>query len=305
MTVLAVGPSGAGKSLKTNLLASEILGSANPYAVGGTHRHIPEIRQALAAARMSENGTGIGSGVRRSESGERIRFRRRRGHPDLLHPRPRADVARHPRDAHRADRPRRDRCRDPRRLGGRLRRRDLRAAAARRASSRAPPTCWARTPPSSAWRSIAPRIGSSWSPPSTTWSRARPVRPIQSMNIALGLPEGTRAHRERSRPVSVTAAPGFRGGRRRRRAQVERQARRRRRRQPRPAQGRRGRLHAQPREGQPDHLVAAGRPGRRRRGDRAQLRRSELLHRLLRLPDDAPDRREGRRAARRRARATC
>ena len=49
--VLAVGPSGAGKSLKTNLLASEILGSANPYAVGGTHRHIPEIRQALAAAR--------------------------------------------------------------------------------------------------------------------------------------------------------------------------------------------------------------------------------------------------------------
>jgi N-acetyl-gamma-glutamyl-phosphate reductase len=50
VTVLAVGPSGAGKSLKTNLLASEILGSANPYAVGGTHRHIPEIRQALAGA---------------------------------------------------------------------------------------------------------------------------------------------------------------------------------------------------------------------------------------------------------------
>ncbi|MBN9214089.1 MAG: N-acetyl-gamma-glutamyl-phosphate reductase [Microbacterium sp. SCN 70-200] len=50
VSVLAVGPSGAGKSLKTNLLASEILGSANPYAVGGTHRHIPEIAQALAAA---------------------------------------------------------------------------------------------------------------------------------------------------------------------------------------------------------------------------------------------------------------
>lgn len=49
VSVLAVGPSGAGKSLKTNLLASEILGSVNPYAVGGTHRHIPEIRQALAA----------------------------------------------------------------------------------------------------------------------------------------------------------------------------------------------------------------------------------------------------------------
>lgn len=51
VSVLAVGPSGAGKSLKSTLLASEILGSANPYAVGGTHRHIPEIRQALAAAR--------------------------------------------------------------------------------------------------------------------------------------------------------------------------------------------------------------------------------------------------------------
>lgn len=47
VSVLAVGPSGAGKSLKPHLLASEILGSANPYAVGGTHRHIPEIQQAL------------------------------------------------------------------------------------------------------------------------------------------------------------------------------------------------------------------------------------------------------------------
>lgn len=47
VSVLAVGPSGAGKSLKAHLLASEILGSANPYAVGGVHRHIPEIQQAL------------------------------------------------------------------------------------------------------------------------------------------------------------------------------------------------------------------------------------------------------------------
>ncbi|WP_314502699.1 Asd/ArgC dimerization domain-containing protein [uncultured Microbacterium sp.] len=60
VSVLAVGPSGAGKSLKTNLLASEILGSANPYAVGGTHRHIPEIRQALAAARGSESSGEVG-----------------------------------------------------------------------------------------------------------------------------------------------------------------------------------------------------------------------------------------------------
>jgi len=59
VSVLAVGPSGAGKSAKTNLLASEILGTANPYAVGGTHRHIPEIRQALAAAGASADGIRI------------------------------------------------------------------------------------------------------------------------------------------------------------------------------------------------------------------------------------------------------
>ncbi|WOF21990.1 N-acetyl-gamma-glutamyl-phosphate reductase [Microbacterium betulae] len=50
VTVLAVGPSGAGKSLKTHLLGAELLGTANPYAVGGTHRHIPEIVQALRGA---------------------------------------------------------------------------------------------------------------------------------------------------------------------------------------------------------------------------------------------------------------
>jgi N-acetyl-gamma-glutamyl-phosphate reductase len=54
VSVLAVGPSGAGKSLKLQNLASEILGSANPYAVGGTHRHIPEILQALRGAGAAE-----------------------------------------------------------------------------------------------------------------------------------------------------------------------------------------------------------------------------------------------------------
>jgi N-acetyl-gamma-glutamyl-phosphate reductase len=50
VAVLAVGTSGAGKSLKPHLLASEIHGSAMPYAVGGTHRHTPEIVQNLTAA---------------------------------------------------------------------------------------------------------------------------------------------------------------------------------------------------------------------------------------------------------------
>jgi len=50
VSVLAVGPSGAGKSLRTDLLASELLGSAHAYGVGGVHRHNPEIRQNLMAA---------------------------------------------------------------------------------------------------------------------------------------------------------------------------------------------------------------------------------------------------------------
>lgn len=50
VSVLAVGPSGAGKAAKTHLLGAELMGTANPYAVGGSHRHIPEIRQALRGA---------------------------------------------------------------------------------------------------------------------------------------------------------------------------------------------------------------------------------------------------------------
>lgn len=53
VSVLAVGPSGAGKAAKTHLLGAELMGSANPYAVGGSHRHIPEIRQALRGAGAS------------------------------------------------------------------------------------------------------------------------------------------------------------------------------------------------------------------------------------------------------------
>lgn len=53
---LAVGTSGAGKKATTHLLASERLGSALPYGVGGTHRHIPEIVQNLSRAA----GTAVG-----------------------------------------------------------------------------------------------------------------------------------------------------------------------------------------------------------------------------------------------------
>jgi N-acetyl-gamma-glutamyl-phosphate reductase len=50
VSVLAVGPSGAGKSVKPHLLGAELLGSANPYAIGNSHRHIPEVIQALRNA---------------------------------------------------------------------------------------------------------------------------------------------------------------------------------------------------------------------------------------------------------------
>jgi N-acetyl-gamma-glutamyl-phosphate reductase len=46
--VAVSGTSGAGRSLKPNLLASEVLGSASAYGVGGAHRHTPEIAQNLS-----------------------------------------------------------------------------------------------------------------------------------------------------------------------------------------------------------------------------------------------------------------
>ena len=45
--VAASGTSGAGRSPKPELLASEVMGSMRAYEVGGTHRHTPEIEQAL------------------------------------------------------------------------------------------------------------------------------------------------------------------------------------------------------------------------------------------------------------------
>lgn len=48
--VAASGTSGAGKALKPHLLGSEVMGSMSPYGVGGGHRHTPEIEQGLAWA---------------------------------------------------------------------------------------------------------------------------------------------------------------------------------------------------------------------------------------------------------------
>ncbi|OMH23004.1 N-acetyl-gamma-glutamyl-phosphate reductase [Tersicoccus phoenicis] len=48
--VAASGTSGAGKSVKPHLLGAEVMGSMSPYGVGGGHRHTPEIEQGLSRA---------------------------------------------------------------------------------------------------------------------------------------------------------------------------------------------------------------------------------------------------------------
>lgn len=48
--VAASGTSGAGKAVKPHLLGSEVMGNMTPYGVGGGHRHTPEMIQNLSAA---------------------------------------------------------------------------------------------------------------------------------------------------------------------------------------------------------------------------------------------------------------
>jgi N-acetyl-gamma-glutamyl-phosphate reductase len=48
--VAASGTSGAGKAVKPHLLGSEVMGNMTPYGVGGGHRHTPEMIQNLSTA---------------------------------------------------------------------------------------------------------------------------------------------------------------------------------------------------------------------------------------------------------------
>ncbi|MFF5771505.1 N-acetyl-gamma-glutamyl-phosphate reductase [Streptomyces californicus] len=50
VVVAASGTSGAGKAVKPHLLGSEVMGNMTPYGVGGGHRHTPEMIQNLSAA---------------------------------------------------------------------------------------------------------------------------------------------------------------------------------------------------------------------------------------------------------------
>jgi N-acetyl-gamma-glutamyl-phosphate reductase len=55
VVIVAVsGPSGAGRSLKPHLLGAELMGSASAYAVGGVHRHTPELLQNFSACGAAE-----------------------------------------------------------------------------------------------------------------------------------------------------------------------------------------------------------------------------------------------------------
>jgi N-acetyl-gamma-glutamyl-phosphate reductase len=67
--VAASGTSGAGRSLRYELLGSEVMGSMSAYKVGGTHRHTPEIEQALSEAYLAGAGA---SAVPAADSAERI-----------------------------------------------------------------------------------------------------------------------------------------------------------------------------------------------------------------------------------------
>ncbi|WP_327292020.1 N-acetyl-gamma-glutamyl-phosphate reductase [Streptomyces sp. NBC_01198] len=59
VVVAASGTSGAGKSAKPHLLGSEVMGSMTPYGVGGGHRHTPEMIQNLSAAAGARVGVSF------------------------------------------------------------------------------------------------------------------------------------------------------------------------------------------------------------------------------------------------------
>ncbi len=56
--VATSGTSGAGRSLRPDLLGSEVMGAVSSYQAGGTHRHTPEIEQALGEAAEQAVGPG-------------------------------------------------------------------------------------------------------------------------------------------------------------------------------------------------------------------------------------------------------
>ena len=109
----------------------------------------PRLRQPVRRRRHApahpRDPAGARCGARVGRRPPAHRPARATRHPHLVHSRARADGAGHPRHHHCTDRARRDRCRDPRRVGVRLRRRDF-VQLLPAGDSRAPPMSSARTP---------------------------------------------------------------------------------------------------------------------------------------------------------------
>jgi N-acetyl-gamma-glutamyl-phosphate reductase len=57
--VAASGTSGAGRSLRPELLGSEVMGAVSAYQAGGTHRHTPEIEQALSEVAAEQPAVAV------------------------------------------------------------------------------------------------------------------------------------------------------------------------------------------------------------------------------------------------------
>jgi N-acetyl-gamma-glutamyl-phosphate reductase len=71
VVIVAVsGTSGAGRSLRADLLGSEVMGAVSAYQAGGTHRHTPEIEQALGEAAGQALGETREGGIKRAGAGE-------------------------------------------------------------------------------------------------------------------------------------------------------------------------------------------------------------------------------------------
>ncbi len=162
--VAASGTSGAGKAAKPHLLGSEVMGSMSPYGVGGGHRHTPEMTQNLSAV-----------------AGESVSV----SFTPTLAPMPRGILATctapvpSPAWTRRRRAPRtRRRCATSRSRG-----------CCPRGSGPRPPPCTGPTSRSCNSPTTRRPAGLSSSPPSTNLTKGTAGGAVQSMNVALGLPE--------------------------------------------------------------------------------------------------------------------
>jgi len=86
--VAASGTSGGGRAAKPELLGSEVMGSVSAYQVAGTHRHTPEIEQALGEAITAASEAAVG-GLRETAGAPRVTI----SFTPLLAPMPRGILA--------------------------------------------------------------------------------------------------------------------------------------------------------------------------------------------------------------------